>query len=205
MQIREFLKTRPLSWSAISSFEYNPDDWYDRYILGVKKPDTKEMIFGKKFAESIENGEPMAPVTILSAVEHRFSVVFNGIPMIGFADTFCTETMRRLGEYKTSRTGWDQARVDEHGQITLYALFNFVTNGVPPEDVDFFLEYVATEETGDFNIRLKDPVKVHHFDTKRTTADIIRFGKRIMDVVDAMQAHVDMKEKLSPSVFAKQV
>lgn len=205
INVKEFLQTRPLSWSALSSFEYDPEQWYKRYILNEKMPETIEMIFGKVLANSIENGKPLVPVTIIHPekivkgenVEHPFKVVFNGIPLIGFVDTFCHRTFRKLGEFKSGKKPWDQKRVDEHGQIDMYLLQNFITNKVPPGDVECFLEWVPTEETGDFKIQFVKPINIHHFKTKRTMVDILNFGARINSTVEAMQRYVDEKS-LSP-------
>lgn len=198
IDVKEFLQQRPLSWSAISSFAYDPEQWYKRYILNEKQPETIEMLFGKALATSIENGKPLAPVTIVGTCEHPFKVMFSGVPLIGFADSFCTKTFRKLAEYKSGKKAWDQSRVDQHGQISMYLLMNFITNKVPPEEVECFLEWVPTEETGDFKIQFTTtPPTVHQFKTKRTMIDILNFGAYINSTVDAMQKYCDDKQ-LSP-------
>lgn len=208
MNIRDFLQTRPLSWSAISKFEYDPEEWFRKYILGEKTIETIEMKFGKAFASAIEDGKPLAPVTIIHGpeavpgknVEYPFKVVLRGIPLVGYADTFDDRKCKRLGEFKTGKKAWDQKRVDEHGQITMYLLMNFIQNKVPPEEVSCFLEWIPTTDTGDFNITFLEPVTVHPFETKRTMADIINFGKRIESTIDAMQAFVDQKLSTSDAL-----
>lgn len=188
---KTFDKTRSLSWSAISSFMYDKEQWYRKYVLGQPDPASKEMIFGKLFADSCENGEPLAPVTILCEVEKKFEIVFNKIPMIGYADTYCKKTKKVIGEYKTGKKAWDQKRVDDHGQITLYALFNYITYKVKPEDCEFFLEWIPTEEHGDFSINFKKPIKVHHFKTKRTMQDILNFGMTINRIYKEMENYCE--------------
>ncbi len=182
-----FNKERPLSWSAISSFEFSKEQWYRKYVLGQEDPPSAEMLFGKFFAASCENRKPLAPVTLLSKMEHKFQVIFGGIPLIGYADTFDEVTKKRMGEYKTGKTVWTQKRVDEHGQLTLYCLMNFITEKIRPEDMEIFLESVQTKQEGDFSISLMEPVKVYHFKTKRTMADILTFGTRIKKVVEEME------------------
>jgi hypothetical protein len=199
--IREFLQTRPLSWSALSSFDYDPEQWFKRYILGEKQRENSRMIFGKVIAHSIEMGRPLVPFTIINGepikgknVEHPFKVMFSGVPLIGFADTFDHVSFKKLGEFKTSEKGWDQTRVDQHGQITMYLLMNYITNKVNPEDVECFLEYAQTYEDSNFKIKFVKPVKIYHFKTKRTMADILRFGKYINDTIDAMQKYVESRQ-----------
>lgn len=198
--IHEFFKVRPLSWSAVSSFEYNPDEWYKRYIQNIKQEENLAMKFGKTFAESIEKGKPLAPVTIIhdkpimgKNVEHKFEVVFNKVPLIGFADTFCHKTFKKLGEFKTARTLWTQQKVDQHGQITMYCLMNLITNKIKPEDMDIFLECIQTKESGDFTVEFMKPLKVHHFKTKRTMSEVLAFGTRINNIVKDMQLYAESK------------
>ncbi len=197
--IYKFLKKRPLSWSSLSCFEYNPEEWYQRYPLGVKSAENAEMKFGKIFADSCEAGNPLRPVTVLSAVEHPFKVVFGKIHMVGFADTFDKDTKRRIGEYKTGVKPWTQKRVNEHGQIDMYLLMNFITNRVKPEEVKAFLEWIPTmridQENGDFSkgdyrVEFRAEDEVFHFDTKRTMSDILHFGARINKAVLEMQEYV---------------
>lgn len=175
---------RPLSWSAISSFEYNPEEWYNKYILNIQPQPNKEMVFGKKFAKSCEDRKPMAPVTLLSHMEYPLSTTFNGIPLIGYIDSY--EPHEALREYKTGKNPWTQEKADNHGQIDMYALQLFIQHQVKPEDLDIVIEWVPTKENGDFTISLVDPVVVHKFPTKRTMSDILRFGARINNVVKEM-------------------
>lgn len=203
-KIREFLKNRPLSWSAISSFEWDKEQWYRNYYLGQKDPMTPELIFGAKFALSCEKKKPLAPVTMLSEMEHAFKVVFNGIPLTGFADTYCRTSKRKIGEYKTGVKAWDQKRVDQHGQITMYALMNYISHRIKPEDTKFFLEWIPTrkimQENGDYSkfdytIGFEsDPPEVRTFHTKRTMKDILTFGNRINNTIEEMERYVQQHD-----------
>lgn len=189
--IYEFLKKRPLSWSAMSSFEYDPEQWYQNYYLGNKTPPTPEMMFGSIFAKSCEARKPLAPVTLLSKMEQPFKVMFGKIPLVGYADTFDHKFKKKIGEYKTGVKPWDQKRANNHGQIKMYALMNFITSKIKPEHCKFFLEWVPTKQMGNYTIDFVRPIKVHHFDIKVTMADIIKFGQYINSTVENMQRFVD--------------
>lgn len=195
---------RPLSWSAISSFEWSKDEWYAKYVLGIPTDENPAMAFGKAFAKSCENRAPMAPVTLLAEMEKKFSVVFNKIPLIGFADTFCPDTPA-IGEYKTGEKPWTQKKVDEHGQLTMYALMWNVSTKRDPGELRFFLEYVPTEHRNDFSVRVKPGSKPLRFDTRRTMADVLRFAARINRTVAEMEAYAQARAggaaapKLSPA------
>jgi len=199
--IKQFTKKRPLSWSSLSQWEYSKEDWYKKYILEEKPKENPEMVFGKRLAKSIEDGKPLAPVTMLPAREHKFEVVFNGIKLIGFADGFDPLEKRKLAEYKSGFKEWNQKRVDEHGQLDFYLLCNYITSKIRPEEVDCFLEWIPTvkipQENGDFKgddyrIEFKQPIEVHRFDTKRSMSDILKFGARINEAVKEMERYVQI-------------
>ena len=192
----QFDKKRPLSWSAISSFEWDKEEWYRKYVLGIPQNETKEMRFGKQFAQSIEDGTaPQILLDRLSPVkEHPFNVTFAGIPMVGYADAFDTLTQKIIDEVKTGKKPWDQKRVDNHGQLDMYVLFNYLTNRVHPEDMTLRLHWLPTQEGGDFGISFTDPLEVHTFETRRTMQQILQFGQRIKATYAEMQAYAKAHE-----------
>lgn len=195
--MREFFQTRPLSWSSISSFGYNPEEWYENYIEGKRKPQNKEMIFGSMVGKKLETDPTFLPqIERLSKMEHPFNFVFNGIKMTGFADSFCDITNKKLNEYKSGKKPWDQKRVDEHGQLTMYVMGNYITTKVLPEDVEIKLFYMPTQENGDFSISFVEPIEdnIKTFTTKRTMKDVIEFGRFINTTVDEMQKYVDSRK-----------
>lgn len=189
------VRNRPLSWSAINQFYYDKDAWFNKYVLGKQPPITPELEFGTKFADAIEAGKPMAPVTLLSKIEQPFDVMLGNIPLIGYADTFDDVNKDKIGEFKTGKTKnpWNKKRVDGHGQITMYCLMNFITNKVKPEDTQLFLEWVPTKENGDYTISLIEPVTVHHFKTKRTMSDILKFMQHINTTIVEMESYAQFK------------
>lgn len=185
---------RPLSWSALSSFEYSPEQWYSRYILKEKQDESKEMMFGKSIGKLLETDPTFLPqIQRHSKMEHPFNVVFSGIKLVGYADSFCDKTFRKLSEYKTGKKKWDQKRVDTHGQIDMYLLMNYITNKIDPFEVEVTLVWMPTQETGDFSISFIEPIKenIKAFNTKRTMSDILHFGQFINDSVTEMQKYVD--------------
>ena len=200
--IYEFLKKRPLSWSAISSFEYDPEQWYKRYILGEKTPENAEMKFGKFIGEKIATDPTFMPfVPRLGKHEHELRVMFGKIALIGFMDDFCAVSRKKMYELKTGVKEWDQKRVDEHGQITLYNLLHYITEKVKPEDMENTLIWLPTKRTenGNFEVKIEfvEPIEktMKIFKTKRTMADILQFGARINRIVGEMNKYVLDKTK----------
>lgn len=185
-----FDKTRPVSWSSISSFKFDKEQWYDKYVRGIKQESNKEMDFGRAFAKSIEDGTCKVP-GLLDALqkkkEHPFQVMFGKIPLIGYADAFDDVTFRVLDEVKTGKKPWDKKRADEHGQIDMYLLMNLITNKVRPEEVKTSIYWVPTQELGDFSIDFVQPIGFKKFETKRTTAQVLAFGAHIQEVYKEME------------------
>lgn len=211
----KFNKDRPFSWSALSSFEWNKEQWWNRYCLHgeCKRDDTEkgetafctvfngfnpqcpviatsvEMTFGKVFAESVEDGKALAPVTILNHPEYKFEVEYEGIKLLGFVDSFDDKTCRELVEYKTGKTPWTQSKVDKHGQIDFYLAMNWIANGVKPEEVSVTLEWIPTQDWINGTIRFAPPITVKRFKTKRTSGDIGRFLHRIKETRKEMERY----------------
>ena len=192
----EKLNSRPLSWSSISSWEWNKEDWAKKYLDGIEQPSNPEMEFGKKVGKRLETDPTYLPmIPRRSKMEHPFNVSLSGIKLTGYADTFCTVTFKAGDEYKTGVKPWDQKRVDEHGQITMYLLMNYITNKIKPEDVEFALHWMPTvrKESGNFEVVI-DFVpdienNIKHFKTKRTMVDILKFAAYIKKTYKAMQKY----------------
>lgn len=190
-----FDKKRPLSWSAISSFEYDPEQWYKKYVLRQEEEKSKEMEFGSLIGKKLETDPTYLPDVIRhSKMEHAFNVVFNKIPLVGYADSFCDKTFRKLAEFKTGKKEWTQKRADEHGQIDMYLLMNFITNKVKPEDVEVTLVWLPTQDNGDFSISFIPNMKPIPFKTKRTTKQVLEFGARIKRTYLAMEKYAENHE-----------
>lgn len=192
------LKARPLSWSSLSSWEWDKKEWGKKYLDAIEQPPSPELIFGKAFAESIENGTCKVK-DLMSALqkkkEHEFNCMFGNIQLIGYGDAFCDETFKILNEVKTGVKEWDQKRVDQHGQLTMYALQNFIINKIDPKDLLIELYWIPTEkkelENGDFggfdySIDYKYPIELKKFTTKRSLQDIIQFGAYIKKTYNEM-------------------
>lgn len=190
-----FDPNRPLSYSSLNLFTDKkwggPEKWYKKYILKEKDTVSAEMEFGKRFAKSVEDGEPLAPVTLLKHAEYPLSVVFAGIPLIGYVDGYTPHT--HLIEYKTSGKVWTQLEVDKHRQFDMYLLMLYITYKIWPEDIDLALECIQTVKGGDFEMGFVKPMKVHRFKTKRTRMDILSYGQWIKETRLAMMKYCEKR------------
>ncbi len=193
-------KARDFSWSQISSFEYDPEQWYRKYFLREEEYETEELKFGKYIGEKLASDPKfILEVPRLDKFEHCFRVMFGKIMLIGYADGFCTITKKKLDEYKTGVKEWTQKRADEHGQFDMYLLMHYITEKIKPEEVQLRLVWLPTErkENGDFKvvIKLKEPVVPQIFKTKRTMQDILNFGARINRIHRQMEVYANVRDK----------
>lgn len=143
------------------------------------------MSFGKHAADSFITDTPVAPVVRYTVMEQKLEVVLKDIPLIGFMDTYEPE-YQWFREYKTGKRTWDQKRVDSHGQITMYALMLYITYKTPPEEMRIHLDWIPTQENGDFTISFAEPRRIVSFETKRTMQDITKFISKIRKTRERM-------------------
>lgn len=185
-----FDRKRPLSWSAISSFEYDPEQWYRKYVLGKEDPATKEMLFGSEIGRKLGEPNPnfMPQVKRYPIYEYELRFMFNTIPMIGFIDGW-DPAIYSLGEYKTGKKAWTKKRANEHGQFDMYLLGLYQMHKIPPQGVILNLHWMPTQDNGDFTISLVNEKLCFDFRTKRTMQQILQFGSRINRVYKEMDTY----------------
>src|SRR3990167_2225728 len=142
--MKAFLAKRPLSWSAISSFQYSPGQWYAKYILGHKEPESEAMKFGKKIGEKLSSDASFLPEVLRYKVfEKELGGRIGDIPLVGFLDGFQEKPMAFV-EYKTSGNTkkWTSKSVASHGQLDFYFFLLWLNYKVPPEKIKCNLVYI---------------------------------------------------------------
>lgn len=193
-------KDRPISWSAISSFEWNKAQWYRKYVLKELPEMTPELEFGKLIDERIQEDYKFLPELIRYRIlQHKMTGTFNKIPLLGYADTFTPPLHEffekklvkkgAIRDFKTGRKPWTQKRADETGQLTMYLFMLYLKDKIRPEDVECYIDWLPThihEGKIDF---LTFPPQVHTFKTKRTMQQVLAFGQRIKDTWAAMEQY----------------
>lgn len=196
--IYKYSKKRPLSWSALSTFnnpdypEYsNPEKWYQRYIKDVKDTPSRELKFGKMIDEKLQNDPTFLPeLERLPKMQFEMKAIYKNIHLIGYADGLDDEKYR-LNDFKTGKTEWTQKRADKTGQLTMYLAMLYLMFGVKPEQFTCHIDWIPTVQHADLSIELIEPVKVKTFYTKRTMADVLKFLSYIEKTAKAMQEYVD--------------
>lgn len=191
--------TRPLSWSAINLFSDpewgSPEKWYQSYVLGIRQS-SPELIFGSMVDKKIQNDSSFIPsLPRYPLMQHKMNVMFGDIPLVGLPDGLCLDDFL-LADYKTGndKYPWTKKKADETGQLTMYLFLIYIAHKLSPEKFKLFIHWLPTkkEETGDFKTLISfrdDPVVPITFQTKRTMADILKFGGRIQKVWKEMQEY----------------
>ncbi len=183
-------KLRPFHWSQISSWEYDPEQWYRRYWLGEPEDLSKEILFGKMVDDRIQEDPTFIPsLERYKIQQHTMSVMYSGIRLNGTADHFDRKG-RRLKDDKTGKKEWTQKRADETGQLTMYLLLIYISEKIPPEEMTCYIDWLPTVEAGDFSIQFRDnPPKPITFKTTRSMADLLKFAAYINSVRKEMEAY----------------
>lgn len=191
-QIKKFL-ARPYSWSQHSQFrDWDKEDWYQSYVLGIKKPSNKKMDFGSVVGKRIEKDPTYIPqLPRGGTMEYGITIkLTKDIELIGYMDQYFEDT-KHLHEYKTSSsTGWSQEKVHQHGQLTYYCLLLKLAHKIKPEDVKIYLHHLHTCEGGDFSIKFASPFTLNTYETKRTTKDALMLGAEIIKIRKEMLQYI---------------
>lgn len=184
-------KARPYSWSQHSQFrDYSHEEWYQSYVLGIKKPSNKRMDFGSAVGKRIESDPNYIPQLPRGVMEYGVEVKMGKIDLVGFFDSY-NEGEIIIDEFKTSSpTGWSQDKVDEHDQLTMYCLLLMLKQNIKPEQVRIRLHHLHTEEGGDFTIKFASPFTIDTYETKRDTKRTLMFGAEIIKQRKEMEQYI---------------
>jgi len=193
-----FLK-RPLSHSQLASWEYSPEQWYERYILGKRFEGNPATRFGNTIGDLL--GTPDSPIPELreqGVKEYKVTGEVEGIKLIGYLDGWCEKT-NVLHENKTSDNPkrWNQKKADTHSQIDMYLLLLNQQDGVPPELVTSYLNFIQTRPTG-LGYRLHKEPKWSQYQLRtRTMTDLDEYVSYIVATVEAMDEYAKQRSQLS--------
>ncbi len=183
-------KKRPLSWSAISSFQYDKDQWYRKYILGERQSENAAMTFGKLVGERLAKDPTYLPnVPRGDIYEYELRSSIKKIEMLGFIDSYSPDK-KLLLEFKTGKA-WDQEKAQNHGQLRMYALMLYLKEKIKPEDLTIKLVSMETEARGDFSMTFVKNMKPLIFDVKLTTKDVLMFGAEIIKITKQMEEYAN--------------
>lgn len=180
---------RDFSWSQISSFEFDPEQWFISYIERIRQS-SPQLTFGDKVDKRLQSDPTFLPMVERYPIpQHKMRAKFGDLWLIGFADGW-DPAGKRLKDDKTGVNPWDQLRADSTGQLTMYALLLHLAEKIKPEDISMFISWLPTVQKGDWTIGFRDnPVVPVVIETRRTMRQCLEFGARIKRVRKEMLAY----------------
>jgi hypothetical protein len=185
------LHDRPLSWSSISLWYYDKQQWARKYLDGLETPPNSEMLFGNVIGQKIASDPSFLPEITprYKIYEKAFNTsIDNGrIRLVSYLDNYCPDT-HHFHEFKTSSNPkkWTQLSAEEHGQLDFYYLMIWLCEGVLPEDVKARLWYIPVEKGADFEMKLSAS-PIQSFPIQKTVVDILKFGNYIIKTYRDME------------------
>ena len=189
---------RPLSWSAISSFRYDKEQWHRKYVQGIKDPPNDLMTFGNVVGTKLATDPTFLPdVPRLSVFEKELKGRVGNIPILGFLDSFSfdKDTIEIL-EYKTSSNAnrWTKKSAQNHGQLLFYLALCWLNYQKAPEDIKCRLVYIPVEMTiEDGMIVSSEAIQIFH--VQHTAIEVLHFLKYIKETYAEMLVFADEKAK----------
>lgn len=177
-------KSKPLSWSSISSWQYDKERWAKKYLLGISEPTNAKMEFGKRVGELLANMPTFLPeVPRYEIFEKKLEFKIGRIKIVGYIDSFNEKPVAML-EYKTSvnKDKWTQKSANDHGQLMMYLAGLWLTYDVNPENIPCHLVSIPAEEDFNYKIKLSRGRPIEIFEVKKTKIEILNFLNEVKKI-----------------------
>lgn len=190
MELINTWKKRKVSWSQIASWEYDKEQWFSKYILGIGQESNPQMEFGRVIGEKLASDPSFLPEVLRYKVfEKEFNTRLSNFVITGYLDSYCPDT-HNFYEYKTSSNPnkWNQKSVNKHGQLLFYKALIYLCEKVKPEDIKCKLFYIPVHQNGSFEMEING--KVQHFDFDNTTTmEVLKFLNYIKRTRKEMESY----------------
>ena len=180
-----------ISYSQIRTFRKSPQEYYKRYVLGQDMYESKWLKYGKRFSEAVEDGGSddeiidamVKEVTVYEGTEVEAKAETDKIdlPLFGYKDTAKDGAFR---EYKTGTKEWTQERVNNHEQLLMYALIDYLNTGEVPT---VHLDWLPVEEHGDGSVSFTG--ELYTFERDISEEEVLAYIDEVKDVINAIRAY----------------
>ena len=166
-----------LSYSQFTTFLRSPESYRKIYIFDYKFRN-KYTDFGSKIHEVLElreakdEDEKLALKILPKTQEREVEILtkIRNVPLFGKIDAVNqVKDGWLIKEYKTSKNGWSQGKVNSSMQLTFYALMFSRAKGIPVDKISLELDCLKTFEDIDGSLHLTG--EVQKFKTKRVEED----------------------------------
>lgn len=203
-----------LSWSQIKLYRESKSGYIDRYFKDSKERwETQEMRFGTMCGEALEtrmfyhlrherNADGSNLSDLLQSIpecdiyEKMYVINFGEFDVIGYADGWTDGMIHeyKTGKYdkKTGDPAWTQEKVDEHGQLDIYALAEYKLTGIIPDATLYWIETQDEEGTSGKRRRIQATGKLHTFYRQVTLAEVEKMEQDIIQTAkDISEFHTN--------------
>jgi hypothetical protein len=179
-----------LSHSQKKTWKRSSKEYIEKYLRDKQQFVTKEMRFGTKMADALQDdeltGDPILDMVMEGIPKFELrDIEMRGTLKIGKEEIIILvkmdtskEDLSAFKEYKTGKDGkggWTQAKVDEDSQITFYATYCYIMTKKIPQDIS--LEWVITKDEigpdGKPTGKIVPTGEIRSFPTHRTMGQII--------------------------------
>lgn len=193
--------TKMLSSSQILSYIEDPREFYQEYVLEVRKKQSQAMLNGTIFSELFAGVTEKERIELLSLLRpkrlvHTFTEAVQALPQI--PSKYCELPLKpKVGEWKirvtpdalladqfeiienkTGKVPWTQNRVNFSEQITIQAWAFWKVHGVPPKRIT--LNWINTD--------VHSQKLIQTFKTSRGMRPIKRMDDLISLVIENIEA-----------------
>lgn len=210
---------RPMSWSAINAFEWQPSGWHAKYVVhgrckrpsddgsmpglcvlvGTYDPEcpviktSPELRFGSWVDKKIQNDKNFLPELVRYPVfQHEMRVTFAGIPLVGYSDAFLP-LKKPVKKYllRDYKTGRKPWDQKRADETGQLTMYAFM----------LWLELKIQPEQGEFfidwlpthvedgEIAFIKEGEIITFATKRSMQQVLEFGQRIQSTWKKMEEY----------------
>lgn len=199
---------RAMSWSMVSSYKFNKEQWWFKYVYhgkctkefcNVKQAvyafcplvkTSPEMEFGKEVGGKLEKDPTYMPEVLREGVmEYKLEARWKGIKLIGYADSLHDREFI-LNEFKTGRNAWTQKKVNDHGQLTMYALIFYIIQTQSPDWI-MRLWWLKTKLDDEGNVRFVENMEPQVFYTTRTFTQCLEFADYLVKLHAEMTLYAE--------------
>ena len=192
MELINTWKKRKVSWSQIASWEYDKEQWFSKYVLGIGQESNAQMEFGRVIGEKLASDPSFLPEVLRYEVfEKEFNTRLSNFVITGYLDSYCPNT-HNFYEYKTSSNPnkWNQKSVNNHGQLLFYKALIYLCEKVRPEDIKCKLFYIPVNQSGSFEMEITKNSKIQSFDLNNTTTmEVLKFLNYIKRTRKEMESY----------------
>jgi hypothetical protein len=186
-----FWKEKSMSYSQISSFLWNKEQWYETYVDPAIFQTSPELEFGSSVDLKLQRDPKFLPqIERLELMQHKMRVVFDGISLVGIPDNLSIKR-RLLQDFKTGRNPWTHDLAKKTGQLKIYLLLLYITEKIDPSEFTCSIIWLPTYKTEEDVVNFVKPFAVQKFDVQHTLGEVLSYWKEVKKIRKQMEEYVD--------------